>query len=85
MANSNVNNAALEKLSNDRIPDIVLVKKVYADKALRNRRRKWKLRHMQGVDDADAASDNRLDSSVYIFYGARHMQHMNPHYIFLCS
>ncbi|CAG0897405.1 unnamed protein product [Darwinula stevensoni] len=33
--------------------------KVYADKALRNRRRKWKLRHMQGVDDADAASDNR--------------------------
>ena len=30
----------------DKIPDVVLVKKVYAEKSLRNRRRKWKLKHM---------------------------------------
>ena len=30
----------------DKIPDVVLVKKVYAEKALRNRKRKWKLKFL---------------------------------------
>lgn len=36
-------------MSADRIPDVVLVKKVYAEKSLRNRKRKWKLRHIDGL------------------------------------
>ena len=30
----------------DKIPDVVLIKKVYGEKALRNRKRKWKLKHL---------------------------------------
>merc|ERR1712037_775718 len=40
LRNSNVNNPDMEKMSADKIPDVVLVKKVFGDKALRNRRRK---------------------------------------------
>merc|ERR1712037_614552 len=48
LRNSNVNNPDMEKMSADKIPDVVLVKKVFGDKALRNRRRKWNLKHMEG-------------------------------------
>ena len=47
----------MEKMKEEDIPDVVLVKKVYADKATRNRRRRWKLKHL-GVDD-DATSQNK--------------------------
>lgn len=46
MLNSNVNNQHLEKVKVDKLPDVVLVKKVYADKKKRNRHRMWKLRHL---------------------------------------
>jgi len=58
LKNSNVNNPELEKLSTDKIPDVVLVKKHFADKALRNRRRKWKLKHMAGFPHMDTESCN---------------------------
>ena len=46
MKNSNVNDENLDKMAADKIPDVVLVKKVYAEKALRNRKRKWKLKFL---------------------------------------
>ena len=58
LRNSNVNNPELEKLSADKIPDVVLIKKVYGDKALRNRRRKWRLRRMEGLPHMDTESCN---------------------------
>ena len=38
--------------------DVVLVKKMYADKSVRNRRRKWKLRHLD-AEGMDVTSVNR--------------------------
>ena len=35
-----------------------MVKKHYADKALRNRKRKWKLKHMAGFPHVDTQSCN---------------------------
>ncbi|XP_040572820.1 60S ribosomal export protein NMD3 [Lepeophtheirus salmonis] len=49
LKNCNVNNPELEEMAEHKIPDVILVKKVYAQKCVRNRRRKWKLRHMDGV------------------------------------
>ena len=39
LKNTNVNDDNLEKMAVDKIPDVVLVKKVYAEKSLRVRRR----------------------------------------------
>ena len=47
--NSNVNDPNLEKAAADKVPDVVLIKKVYAEKSVRNRRRKWRLKHMEGL------------------------------------
>ncbi|XP_071528653.1 60S ribosomal export protein NMD3 [Panulirus ornatus] len=47
---SNVNDTNIEKMNQDMVPDVVLVKKVYADKTVRNRRRRWKLKHL-GLND----------------------------------
>jgi len=58
LKNSNVNNPELEKMSIDKVPDVVLVKKHYADKALRNRKRRWKLKHMEGFPHMDTESCN---------------------------
>ena len=49
LKNSNVNDPNLEKMSGETLPDVVLVKKVYAEKSVRNRRRKWRLKHMEGL------------------------------------
>ena len=46
LKNTNVNDENLDAMAADKIPDVVLVKKVYAEKSVRNRRRKWKLKHM---------------------------------------
>jgi len=55
LKNSNVNDSQLEKLSADKIPDVVIVKKVYAEKSVRNRRRKWRLKHMEGLHQAGSS------------------------------
>merc|ERR1712203_90354 len=55
LRNSNLNDPHLEKISADKVPDVVLVKKVYAEKSVRNRRRKWKLKHMQGLHQAGSS------------------------------
>lgn len=59
LKNTNVNDDNLDKMAADKIPDVVLVKKVYAEKSLRNRRRKWKLKHIDGLhaETASVAED----------------------------
>ena len=51
----------MEKVSADKVPDVVLVKKVYAEKSVRNRRRKWKLKHMQGLHHTVGAGSSVSD------------------------
>jgi len=58
LKNCAVNNGELDLMSTDKIPDVVLVKKHYADKAHRNRRRRWKLKHMAGFPHMDTESCN---------------------------
>ena len=58
LSNCNVNDDHFEKLNRETMSDVVLVKKVYADKSVRNRRRKWKLRHLD-ADGMDVTSVNR--------------------------
>ena len=53
-----MNDDNFEKMNRDNIPEVVIVKKVFADKTVRNRRRKWKLRHLD-VDGMDQSSVNR--------------------------
>lgn len=43
---SNINDANFEKLDKQKVPDVVLVKKYYGDKAARRRQRMWKLKHL---------------------------------------
>ncbi|XP_064652153.1 60S ribosomal export protein NMD3-like [Lineus longissimus] len=60
MTNANVNNEYLDKMRQDRLPDVVLVKKVFGDRSKRIRKRKWKLQHLaEGTHDFDAASVER--------------------------
>ena len=49
---------------------MVLVKKHYADKALRNRKRKWKLKHMEGFPhmDTESCNDEFNDFAVSHFF-----------------
>ncbi len=58
MANCNVNDDSFEKMNRENMSDVVLVKKMYADKSVRNRRRKFKLRHLD-ADGMDVTSVNR--------------------------
>ncbi|KAK3885813.1 hypothetical protein Pcinc_010007 [Petrolisthes cinctipes] len=57
LGQSNVSDTNIDAMNQDHLPDVVLVRKIYADKATRNRKRRWKLRHL-GVDE-DASSQNR--------------------------
>jgi nonsense-mediated mRNA decay protein 3 len=47
LKNTNVNNEHLDNMPADKIPDVVLIKKMYAEKSVRNRRRKWRLKHLE--------------------------------------
>lgn len=59
---SNVNDSNIDEMNEDIVPDVVLVKKVFADKATRNARRRWKLKHL-ALDD-DAGSQNRYERCI---------------------
>lgn len=57
LAENNVNDPNFEKLDQDTIPDVILIKKFYGhDKSARRRARLWKLKHL--ADDMDVKSDN---------------------------
>lgn len=57
LAASNVNNKNLEEMDHDKLPDVILVKKVY-NRSRRNRRRNWKLKHVFN-NAIDSSSDGR--------------------------
>ena len=59
MKNCNVNDDNFDKMKETQIPDVVLIKKVYAEKSLRNRKRKFRLKHMDGLhENKSVASEN---------------------------
>ena len=58
LVNCNVNNDHFENLNRDNISEVILVKKMYAEKSVRNRRRRFKLRHLD-ADGMDVTSVNR--------------------------
>lgn len=60
LRNANHNNAELDTMPESAVPDVVLVKKHYGDKSLRNRRRKWKLRSMN-ADDKNSKNRDYMD------------------------
>ncbi len=55
--NANLNDAHFERIPESRRPDVVLVKKLYADPVKRHKKRKWKLKHLN--TQLDAASEDR--------------------------
>lgn len=46
LADANTNDTNFDKLSEDSIPDVILVRKYYGDRVARRRARNWKLRHL---------------------------------------
>lgn len=58
---ANLNDSNLNRMSTDRIPDVILVKKFYAGKKKRQRRRNWKLKNLDkevtGVDQDSLEGD----------------------------
>ncbi|XP_072037881.1 60S ribosomal export protein NMD3-like [Amphiura filiformis] len=63
MASTNVNDANLEKINPDNLPDVVLVKKHYGDRVRRHRKRNWKLK---GLNKDDARMDTDSADGDYI-------------------
>lgn len=58
--NANINEENFEKYEQsqtDKIPDVIIVKKYYGNKAERNRKRKWKLKHLNAME-TDSMSNN---------------------------
>lgn len=47
LANANINDAHFEKLRADKIPEVILVKKVFGDRMSRCQKRRWKLKRLQ--------------------------------------
>lgn len=65
LKDSNINDVNLDKLSEDTIPDIILVKKFYGhDKAARRRARIWKLKHL--ADEAISMSTENKDYNEFL-------------------
>ena len=68
MKSTNVNDENLDKMAADKIPDVVLLKKVYAEKSVRNRKRKWKLKHMDnlGLETGSVTSSGNNDYNDFL-------------------
>lgn len=58
-ATSNLNDENLDKLSADKIPDVILVRKVYGDQNDRKKARKWKLRTLE--KDTEGENQEQID------------------------
>jgi len=63
--NSNVNSYELDKIAPERRPDVILVKKLYADKSFRNRQRKWRLMRLER-DAAMSANSQERDYTDFM-------------------
>ncbi|KAK3744403.1 hypothetical protein QZH41_012165 [Actinostola sp. cb2023] len=91
---TNVNDDNLNKMSADKIPDVILVKKSYGDKKRRHRARNWKLKildkelardvnqdHMQRDYDeflADLEEDKDYRKQVNIYVDRDHIPESDP-------
>lgn len=60
---SNVNNTHFEAMNKDQLSDVLIIKKVFPDRAARRRRRRWRLKHMdmeeEGNTDKNTDDNNR--------------------------
>uniref|UniRef100_A0A1B6I271 60S ribosomal export protein NMD3 n=1 Tax=Homalodisca liturata TaxID=320908 RepID=A0A1B6I271_9HEMI len=56
---SNINDANFNKLNTDGVADVILVKKMYTDRAARKKRRKWQLKHLPLEEDAHPYSEEK--------------------------
>lgn len=65
LANSNVNDSNFEKLKADKVPEVVLVKKVYGDQMTRCQRRRWKLKRLP-VDMETETSSTTRDYTAFL-------------------
>ncbi|XP_067005312.2 60S ribosomal export protein NMD3 [Anabrus simplex] len=73
LGDSNVNDTNLEKLDTSKIPDVILVKKFYGNRAARRRERNWKLKHLAedntnintGASDYHEFLDDLEEDPVY--------------------
>ncbi|XP_054717935.1 60S ribosomal export protein NMD3-like [Uloborus diversus] len=55
----NINNAVYNKMNKENLPDVILVKKIYEDRATRHRKRKWKLKHLDIEAETETSSVQR--------------------------
>ncbi|XP_041360882.1 60S ribosomal export protein NMD3-like [Gigantopelta aegis] len=56
--NANLNNWEMDVIKSDKVPDVILVKKIF-DRQNRIRKRKWRLRHLQDNAALETESDTR--------------------------
>jgi nonsense-mediated mRNA decay protein 3 len=54
-----MNDDNLESIPEASRPDVVIVKKIYGDKSLRNRKRKWRLKHMDGLHAGQVETESQ--------------------------
>lgn len=60
-----INNVDFEKLNADNIPDVIVVKKHFADKDKRRRMRKWKLKHLTNETGCDTDMEKYVKFSFF--------------------
>lgn len=86
LANANINDSNYDLLNTDNLPDVVLVKKIFADKSKRHKQRKWRLKRLaiekeesiDTIDDKDyldfledLEEDPKIRENVNIYKDAK--------------
>ncbi|XP_075210512.1 60S ribosomal export protein NMD3 [Lycorma delicatula] len=61
MRDSNINDSNFDSLNQEYVPDVILVKKHYGDRAARRRARNWKLKHIAADNDVDSTNNDYND------------------------
>jgi nonsense-mediated mRNA decay protein 3 len=56
---ANINDTYLEKIPAHKLPDVVLVKKMFAGSLRSHKKRKWKLQHLTKIDETDPEKDEK--------------------------
>lgn len=68
LRSSNMNSALLDDMKTDKIPDIVLVRKIY-DRSMRQDRRNWKLKRLIQNDSASCdSSSTRNEFEAWLIF-----------------
>lgn len=65
-ANANLNEENLEKLSEDQLPDVLLVKKIYSDEQTRHKKRKLKLKRLDVEREGSVATSEERDYAEFL-------------------